>query len=71
MVWVCLALLAVAGWLRFHDLSTWSLDGDEVFSHYDVQEIVDGEHWPEGARSHPIGYAVMAASVALTTRVSR
>ncbi|MHC5210061.1 MAG: glycosyltransferase family 39 protein [Planctomycetota bacterium] len=64
-VFACLAILAVAGWLRFHDLSTWSLDGDELFSHYDVQEIMDGQEWPQGARSHPIGYAVMAASVAL------
>lgn len=64
-VWACLAVLAVAGWLRLDDLSRWSLDGDELFSHYDVQRIVAGEDWPEGARSHPIGYAVMGASVAL------
>jgi hypothetical protein len=64
-VWASLAVLAVAGWLRLGELATWSLDGDELFSHYDVQEIVDGEPWPQGARSHPIGYAVMAVSVAL------
>ncbi|HZL99924.1 MAG TPA: glycosyltransferase family 39 protein, partial [Planctomycetota bacterium] len=39
-------------------------DGDELFSHYDVRALLAGEAWPPGVRSHPLGYALMAASVA-------
>jgi hypothetical protein len=59
-----LAVLLVAGWWRLHGLSSWSLDGDELFSHYDVRSLLAGGEWPQGARSHPLGYALMAASVA-------
>lgn len=59
------AVLAVAGWWRLHGLSQWSLDGDELFSHYDVRTMLSGGPWPQGARSHPLGYGLMAASVAL------
>jgi len=59
-----LAVLAVAAGLRLHNLGTWSLDGDELYSHYDVQALLAGE-WREGARSHPLGYLAMAAGVAL------
>jgi len=60
-----LAVLLVAGWWRLHGLSHWSLDGDELFSHYDVRALLAGGDWPQGARSHPLGYALMAASVAV------
>jgi mannosyltransferase len=53
------------GWWRLHGLSSWSLDGDELFSHYDVRALLAGGDWPQGARSHPLGYALMAASVAV------
>ena len=59
-----LAVLLVAGWWRLAGLSRWSLDGDELFSHYDVRAMLGGGEWPQGARSHPLGYALMAASVA-------
>ncbi|MGQ0552044.1 MAG: glycosyltransferase family 39 protein [Planctomycetota bacterium] len=60
-----LVILAVAAWLRLHDLGRWPLDGDELYSHYDVAALLSDEPWPPGVRSHPVGYFSMAAGVAL------
>jgi len=59
------ALLLVAAALRIHALGRWSLDGDEIYSWYDVQSLLAGAPWPFGARSHPLGYLLMAASAHL------
>ncbi len=63
--WAALAVLALAAWFRLHDLSRWPLDGDEVYSYYDVRDVLTGAPWPEGVRSHPLGYLGMAATVRL------
>jgi len=59
------AVLAAAAWWRLHDLGRWSLDGDELYSWYDVQLVMAGESWPEGARSYPLGYLLMIVGAAL------
>jgi mannosyltransferase len=64
-LWAALAVLAVAVALRLHGLSQWPLDGDEFYTHEDVQRILSGEAWPQGVRSHPLGYLGSAAGVAL------
>lgn len=57
-----LLVLALAGGLRFWQLGAWSLDGDEVYSFYDVQAVLAGEDWPHGMLTHPLGYGLMAAT---------
>jgi 4-amino-4-deoxy-L-arabinose transferase-like glycosyltransferase len=64
--WVAAFLvLGVAGWLRFDNLGTWSLDGDEVYSWFDVQKMLAGGPWPNGARSHPLGYLLILLFVSV------
>ena len=58
-------VLAVATWLRWDGLARWSLDGDEIYSWFDVQRILAGGAWPHGARTHPLGYLGMAGMVSL------
>jgi hypothetical protein len=55
-----LVVIAVAAALRLWGLGGWSLDGDELYSYYDVQQILAGGAWPEGVSSHPLGYLGMA-----------
>lgn len=57
-------VLGVAGWLRLAHLGEWSLDGDEIYTWYDVQRMLAGDEWPNGARSHPLGYLLVLACVA-------
>lgn len=57
-------VVAAAGW-RLCGLGAWSLDADEIYSHYDVASLLAGESWPEGVRSHPLGYLLMAAGASL------
>jgi mannosyltransferase len=59
-----LLVLGLAVGLRVHGLSRWSLDGDELYSWYDVQALLAGELEP-GVRSYPLGYLLMAGSVGL------
>jgi mannosyltransferase len=59
-----LLVLGLAALLRLQGLSRWSLDGDEVYSHYDVLELRAGQLSP-GVRAYPVGYLLMAASTAL------
>jgi hypothetical protein len=59
------AVLLLAGWWRFHALGRWSLDGDEIYSWWDVQTMQAGEPWPFGARSHPMGYLLIQLCVSL------
>ena len=63
--WFALLVLAAAAALRLVDLGRWSLDGDELYSWFDVQTLLAGEPWPFGARSHPLGYFLMAGVTAL------
>ena len=63
-LWVLL-ILAMAAWWRLAGLGQWSLDGDEVYSWYDVQRILSGADWPAGARTQPLGYLAMASVVGL------
>lgn len=58
-----LLVVGVAAWLRSSQLGHWSLDGDEIYSWYDVQEMLAGRDWPYGARSHPLGYLLILAAV--------
>lgn|GEM_PF-1976786 len=60
-----LAILALAASLRVYGLSAWSLDGDELYSWFDVQRILGGGELPHGARSHPLVYLCMAICVKL------
>lgn len=60
---LAVALLAAA--LRLTGLGAWSLDGDEVYSFYDVQALQAGEDWPHGMVTHPLGYLLMAAGAGL------
>ena len=59
-----LLVLALAAVLRLHGLPRWSLDGDELYSHYDVLELQEGT-LHDGLRSFPLGYLLMAASTSL------
>jgi mannosyltransferase len=59
-----LLVLGLAALLRLHGLSTWSLDGDELYSHYDVLDLREGV-LQSGVRAYPAGYLLMAASTAL------
>ncbi len=59
-----LLVLGLAALLRGHGLSRWSLDGDELYSHYDVLGLRDGVLKP-GVRAYPAGYLLMAASTAV------
>ena len=63
-LWLLL-ILALAAWWRLAGLGQWSLDGDEVYSWYDVQTILAGGDWPPGARTQPLGYLAMAGMVGL------
>ncbi len=56
-----LLVLGLAAGLRLHGLSRWSLDGDELYSHYDVLELQEGRV-KDAVRSFPIGYVLMSAS---------
>ncbi|MFT7461717.1 MAG: hypothetical protein ACI9EF_000051 [Pseudohongiellaceae bacterium] len=58
-------ILAVAAWWRLAGLGEWSLDGDEVYSWFDVQRILSGADWSHGARTQPLGYLAMAGVVNL------
>ncbi|HEX5012151.1 MAG TPA: glycosyltransferase family 39 protein [Planctomycetota bacterium] len=59
-----LLVLGLAAALRVQGLSRWSLDGDELYSYYGVQKLLDG-HAEPGVRSYPLGYVLMAGSAAL------
>ena len=59
-----LLVLGLAAFWRLHGLSAWSLDGDELYSHYDVLELRAGS-LAAGVRSYPLGYLLMSASTAL------
>jgi mannosyltransferase len=59
-----LAVLAVAAFWRVHGLSRWSLDGDELYSHWAVANLRAGEP-AEGVRSYPLGFLLMLGSTAL------
>jgi len=59
-----LLVLGLAALLRVQGLSRWSLDGDELYSYYGVQKLLDGQAEP-GVRSYPLGYLLMAGSAAL------
>ncbi len=63
--WAALAVLALACALRWDGLARWPIDGDELYSLFDVREILAGRSWPEGVKSHPLGYLGMAGAVAL------
>lgn len=63
-LWVLLILL-LAAWWRLAGLGQWSLDGDEVYSWYDVQTLLAGGDWPQGARTQPLGFLAMAGMVGL------
>jgi hypothetical protein len=60
-----LVVVAAALALRLFGLDTWSLDGDEIYSWFDVQRILAGDEWPHGARSHPLVYLLMAAAASV------
>lgn len=59
-----LTILALAAALRLAQLGAWSLDGDEIYSWYDVQDVLAGEAWPPGAQAAPGGYLLIGAFVA-------
>ena len=60
-----LLILALAAWWRLAGLGQWSLDGDEVYSWFDVQTLLSGGDWPQGVRTQPLGYLAMAGMVGL------
>jgi hypothetical protein len=60
-----LLILAVAAWWRLAGLGQWSLDGDEIYTWFDVQRLLAGGDWPHGARTQPVGYLAMAGVVGL------
>lgn len=59
-----LLVLGLAAVLRLHGLGGWSLDSDEVYSHYDVLALREGRLEP-GVRAYPLGYLLMAGSTLL------
>ena len=59
-----LLVILVAAALRLFQLGAWSLDGDEIYSWYDVQDVLAGRTWPQGAQVAPGGYLLIAAFVA-------
>ncbi len=63
MVLVSVVVVALAAALRLYGLGTWSIDGDELYSWYDVRRMLDGAAWPEGPRTYPLGYLGMAGVV--------
>lgn len=62
---LALLVLAAAIGLRAHGLASWSLDGDELHSYYDVRDVLEGAPWPDGVRGYPVGYMLMAGSARL------
>ena len=60
-----LLIVCLAGWLRLATLGEWSLDGDEFYSWNNVQLMLAGEDWPNGVRSHPLGYLLILISVSV------
>lgn len=63
--WSAALIVLLALVLRLWNLGAWSLDGDELYTWYDVRTILDGEPWPHGASSFPLGYLMLAGSSAL------
>lgn len=48
---------------RAWGLGTWSLDGDEYYTYWDVREVLAGGPWPDGVKGSPLVYLVTAALV--------
>jgi len=59
-----LALLVTVA-TRAFGLGTWSLDGDEYYTYWDVQQVLAGEPWPDGVRGQPLSYLLVAGCVRL------
>lgn len=62
---LALLVLSVAAVLRAYGLASWPIDGDELYSWYDVQTLLAGEPFAAGVKLFPLGYLLMAASVPL------
>jgi mannosyltransferase len=61
---LALLVLGLAAFWRLHGLSRWSLDGDELYSHYAVVHLGAGEP-ADDVRSYPLGFLLMGGSVKL------
>lgn len=59
-----LLVLGLAAFWRLYGLSRWSLDGDELYSHWAVVHLLAGEP-AEGVRSYPLGFLLMGATTRL------